>query len=147
MIQLPNNLSSIGDECFKFCTFSKIDVPDSVITIGESAFDSCKNLTYFQFPVQINYIKRGVLACCNSLKTIVIPRNVTKIANYAFGDMILGGSDNVLLKIEANNPPTIGNSLFGGLNRRTKVKVVVPTGALENYNTAQYWQLFDIVEK
>lgn len=146
-IQLPHSLESIGKECFRFCTFKTIDIPDSVTSIGEYAFGSCKNLTVFRFPKQMISIKEGVLACCISLNTIIVPCKVKEIANYSFGDWILGGSSSVHLIMETTNPPKIGDSIFGGMNKTIKVKVSVPAGSLENYITAQYWQLFDIVEK
>ena len=56
----------------------------SVISIGNSAFYNCKNLTSVTIPNCVTTIGLGAFAGCNSLPSITIPQSVTSIEGSAF---------------------------------------------------------------
>ena len=62
----------------------EINLPASVITIGYSAFDSCKGLTFLTLPEGITCISSRAFSECSGLTGIVIPKSVTEIQDYAF---------------------------------------------------------------
>ena len=59
-------------------------IPNSVTSIGVSAFEGCFNLKTVTIPNGVTFIGDGAFAYCKSLKSIIIPNGVTFIGYYAF---------------------------------------------------------------
>ena len=62
------------------------EIPDSVTTIGSSAFYGCNSLTSITIPDSVTTIAYGAFKNCTGLTSVVIPDSVTTIGNYAFYD-------------------------------------------------------------
>lgn len=56
----------------------------SVTTIGDHAFDSCRNLTSVTIAEGINYIKHDAFSFCSKLSEIKLPNSLKTIEEYAF---------------------------------------------------------------
>ena len=65
-------------------TASAYVIPSSVITIGQYAFQLCKNLTSIKIPDSVTTIKGVAFASCTNLASITIPESVTSLGDYAF---------------------------------------------------------------
>jgi len=59
-------------------------IPNSVTSIGESAFSECSNLTEIVIPDSVTSIGFGAFRGCSNLTEIVIPNSVTSIGGWAF---------------------------------------------------------------
>ena len=59
-------------------------IPNSVTSIGESAFTYCTKLTSILIPNSVVKIGDRAFVSCNGLTSIIIPKSVTSIGNYAF---------------------------------------------------------------
>ena len=79
-------VTAIGYEAFKDRTdiVGSVVIPDSVTTIGESAFEGCSALTSINIPDGVTSIGRYAFSGCSSLTEITIPDGVTSIEDNAF---------------------------------------------------------------
>ena len=83
---IPNSVTTIGDSAFAFCdSLTSINIPNSVTTIGDSAFGGCKSLTNINIPNSVTTIGDSAFAFCDSLTNINIPNSVTTIGNWGLG--------------------------------------------------------------
>ena len=77
-LKLPNSLKTIGELALKECGFDSIEIPDSVTSIGKSAFGDCENLVNIKLPNNLETIPDSMFESCGSLNTITIPASVKK---------------------------------------------------------------------
>ena len=70
----------------------KIEIPDSVTTIGENAFDSCTGINELKLSNQLTRLPDRVFYNCSGLKEVKIPDSVTTIgtSNSAFSGVFEG---------------------------------------------------------
>ena len=84
-IEIPDSVTSIGNYAFEGCeSLTQIEIPDSVTSIGDRVFYSCSSLTQIEIPDSVTSIGISAFRKCSSLKQIEIPDSVTSIANCAF---------------------------------------------------------------
>ena len=84
-IVLPNNISSIGEEAFRFCiNLNSITISDSVTVIDNHAFYGCTSLTSVTIQNSVTYIGKDAFYGCTDLTSITIPESVTYIGDHAF---------------------------------------------------------------
>ena len=85
-MEIPNSVISIGDNAFSGCTgLTSVEIPNSVTSIGEYAFSGCTGLTSLTIPNSVTSIGDNVFLCCYSLTSLTIPNSVTSIGDNAFG--------------------------------------------------------------
>lgn len=84
-ITIPQSVISIGLSAFWGCTSLKnIIIPDSVTSIDGCAFLGCTSLTNMMIPNGILSISGRSFSGCTNLNSIVIPSSVTLIDSGAF---------------------------------------------------------------
>jgi len=82
---IPNSVTSIGDSAFSRCSgLTSITIPDSVTSIGDGAFSDCTGLTNITIPNSVTSIGAWVFGGCTGLTSITIPNSVTSIGGRAF---------------------------------------------------------------
>jgi hypothetical protein len=59
-------------------------IPDNVTSIGDNAFENCRNLTGITIPDSVTSIGRGAFSNCTSFASVTIPDSVTSIGDMAF---------------------------------------------------------------
>lgn len=81
---IPETVSSIGDSAFAGCNnLTSVTIPDTVTSIGFAAFSGCTSLTSLMIPNSVTSI--GGMAFYNSgLIDITIPNSITGISSEAF---------------------------------------------------------------
>ena len=116
-------LTEIPLRLFESTGLLSITIPDSVVSIGDEAFDHCLELTSITIPDSVTSIGQDAFYNCTSLTSITIPDSVTSIGHYAFQDCPYLTSVTVL----AETPPTLGSSVFD--NNASGRKIYVPAGS------------------
>ncbi len=82
---IPNTVTTIGFSAFEGnSSLTNITIPNSVISIGNSAFDSCVSLVSITIPDSVTSIISGAFRGCSNLISIDIPNSVTNIDASAF---------------------------------------------------------------
>ena len=108
-VELCEGLVEIGEDSLRWCvnSITKINIPislrrirngaffgslrcsirlhDGIESIGRDAFRSCV-FTNFRVPSLITTISNGMLCDCKSVFSLELSKNVTEIANFAFGN-------------------------------------------------------------
>ena len=111
-------------------------IPNSVTSIGESAFYGCNGLTEITIPNSVTSIGDEAFYYCTGLTEITIGNSVTSIGESAFA-YCEGLTE---MRIEAVNPPAIYDNTFEGVDK--SIPLYVPAESVEAYRTADYWKYF-----
>lgn len=82
---IPNGVKAIGNFAFLNRDFETIDIPNTVITIGENAFAGCSKLKSADIPESVTSIGFSAYNMCESLRSVHLSKNVQTIGNGAFG--------------------------------------------------------------
>ena len=112
-------------------------IPNSVTSIGESAFWGCSGLTSVTIPNSVTTIGDAAFYGCSGLSSVTIGNSVTSIGEIAFS-RCSGLTKLVSLAVE---PPTCGYGAFLNVDKTT-CKLLVPEESINKYKTADQWKEF-----
>ena len=127
---IPNSVTSIGDSAFYDSrSLSNIVIPNSVTSIGDSAFEGCNSLGSLVIPNSVINIGKGAFKWCKSLAEVVIPNSVTNIGEFAFC-----GCSSLAEVVIPNSVTNIGKGTFA--NCSYLADVVIPDGVTSIGNNA-----------
>ena len=85
-LNLPDGIKSIGESAFEECrNLSHIVLSDELTSIGNRAFYGCTALTEIIFPEALLTIGDYAFYNCGAIENVIIPDNVTSIGGNAFG--------------------------------------------------------------
>jgi len=84
-VTIPESVTSIGHSAFEACfNLESLIIKDAATSIGERAFNGCSDLTTLKLGEKIKTIGDYAFEQCSSLTNVTIPQNVTSIGQYAF---------------------------------------------------------------
>ena len=84
-VTIPESVTSIGQSAFEFCfSLDSLIIKDAATSIGASAFDGCSHLTTLSLGKNITTIGDYAFQGCSYLTNVTIPQSVTSIGRQAF---------------------------------------------------------------
>ena len=131
---IPDSVTTIGDSAFGDCSsLTSVTIPNRVTTIGESAFFQCSSLTSVTIGNSVTTIGDYAFYDCYNITSVTIPDSVTTIGDSAFYSC----SSLTSVYCKAVTPPAGGSLMF--LYNASGRKIYVPTESVEAYKSAEYW--------
>ena len=110
-------------------------IPNSVTSIGSSAFSGCSGLTSIDIPNSVTNIGSYAFSGCSGLAYVVIPISVTNIGDYSFNGCFAS------IICEANIPPYCQEI---GVDQKSKI--YVPANSIALYKAANGWKNYTNIE-
>ena len=83
---LLSKITKIGDNAFNSSTIESIIFPETLKTIGKSAFATCIQLNKIEFNNNLTEIGEDAFSSCTTLSTVKIPNSVKTIGKSAFAN-------------------------------------------------------------
>ena len=127
-------------EGYASTSFFSDDYPSSITTIGDYAFESCKNIFTMTIPYGVTSFGYGAFRYCTSLKFLTIPSSVNKFGDYAF----VGVENLEHLTVNIKTPPAIASDYFKNVKRWY---LFVPHDAQDAYRQAPTWKNWLYIHK
>ena len=125
---IPNSVTTIGNSAFGNCkSLTSITIPNIVTTIGHFTFFNCSSLTNITIPNSVTTIGDGAFDNCKSLTSVTIGKGVSVIGEDAFQ-----GCNIDTIVCCAKIPPKLYNSFDKFEN------LIVPTGCEEAYANSDW---------
>lgn len=136
---LPKDLIIIPKNAFHSCNFSgELKLPSKLEVINEWAFFNNQRISgILEIPNSTISIGSSAFAACSSLEGLIFPKSIENIGNGAFNHCFGIGS----IVCQSALPPYIFANAFDGV-AKDNFTVEVPESAVSDYQTAPGWNEF-----
>ena len=116
-IALPMYLKIIGYAAFKESGLKKLDLPESLIWIGDDALAGCHALEHIKIPENLERISCRLFEDCTSLRKVELPEKLNEIGERAFW-----GCSSLDFIVIPDSVQKIGEDAFRKTNERFLVQ-------------------------
>lgn len=83
-ITLPDTLTTIGNYSLKCENLRSIDLPEGLLSIGDSVYSGAYDLKEIVIPSTVTHLGTGVFSYCSSLTSVIFNNDMTTIPDYSF---------------------------------------------------------------
>lgn len=141
---IPQSVTSIANEAFQGCSMlESVSIPASVTSISRDTFSGCTSLESINIPASVTSIGNHAFYDCTSLVSITIPSSVTEIGGGAFG----GLCRIVTVTCEATEPAVLESGQPFSEMTLMYGTLYVPKGSKQKYRNAKNWSDFDNIKE
>lgn len=131
---LPDTITSIGQSAFANCSkLNNLTIPDQITSVGSTAFLNCSNVKTIYIGSGISSILANTIKEIPLVTTLIIPENIKSIASFNLYKV--DALENLYLKY---NALTIQSSSIFATYKST-LKIWVNFEALSYFRTATNW--------
>ena len=128
-VTIPDSVTSIGDSAFSGCSgLTNVTIPDSVTSIGSYAFSGCSGLASVTIPDSVTSIGSYAFSNSSELKSVTISNGVTSIGEGVFRDC--SGLTSMTIP---DSVTSIGSYAFSGCSGLTSVTIPDSVTSIGSY--------------
>jgi len=137
---IPNTIVTIGEYAFNGCSgLQSVTIPNTVVAIGDYAFDNCSGLTSLTIPYSVTSIGEYAFRACSGLTSIEVENgNPSYDSRDNCNAIIVTPSDMLIVgcrnTIIPNTVTTIGDYAFS--NCRDLTDIIIPNSVTSINNSA-----------
>jgi hypothetical protein len=131
-VTMGTNVKIIGNSAFYWCGLTDATMPDSVTSIGASAFEQCMSLTNLTIGANVTNVGISAFKSCFFLKSVTVPDRVISIGSSTFYQC--GQLENITI---GTNVTSIGDSAFYWCSGLTDVNI---PGSVTSIGTSAFNQ-------
>ena len=137
-IEIPEGVTSIGEECFEFSNIQSISLPSTLLTIGSSAFTSTK-ITSLTIPSSVTSIGIHIVDECGALSQLAVASGNTVYDSREDCNAIIKKGDKPTLflgcknTIIPNSVKIIGENAFHATRYLTEISIPEGVEEIKSY--------------
>ena len=136
---IPDNVTEIGRYAFIGQDVKYIEIPNSVLTIGENAFSGCQMLDSICIPDATTFIGASAFYYCKAMKKLIIGKSVNHLGDGAFS--YCSGLQVVYARMPDPREIDCSNNCFA-YSSISNVTLYVPYGSRYIYEARDPWRNF-----
>ena len=124
--QIPDSVISIENSAFCKCmSLISVTIPDGVMSIGKNAFCGCSALISVIIPDSVSEIGEDAFELCQKLISVKISDNVTNIRDRTFW-----GCKNLISVTIPDSVTALGEDVFNGCAKLKQTPVIITEGKI-----------------
>ena len=133
-VTIPDSVTTIGQSAFYGCSaLTSVTIPDGVTSICSSAFRDCISLTSVTIGNNVTSIGQSAFQSCTSLASVTIPDGVTSIGVTAFS-----GCTSLTSVTLGSGVTSIGNTAFRDCTSLTAIDIDVDNNSFIDIDGVVY---------
>ena len=109
VVDIGNDVTSIGDSCFQSTTFTQATIGNKVDSIGKYSFAGATGFTNIILPNNVKFMGECSFKGCTTMKNITVSRGLNEIKNGVFS-----GCSSLASLFVPNTIQAIRNNVFDG---------------------------------